>query len=128
MIEGAVNDDLEPTISISLVDTFGHAHEVHAILDTGFNGELALPPDLIEQTGLEAMGVRIAEMGDGRSVTLAVFAGRVSWDDAVRSVLVLSGAAPLIGMSLLRDHRLYIDVSPGGTVTVDAEHERSTQE
>jgi predicted aspartyl protease len=49
MITGIVNEEFEPIISISLYDSDGNVYTQDAIVDTGFNGWLSLPPDLISQ-------------------------------------------------------------------------------
>lgn len=47
MIIGIVNLDYDPTIRIGICGFDGTVHEQDAIIDTGFNGWLSLPPDLI---------------------------------------------------------------------------------
>ena len=47
MITGVVSANREPIIRISVLDIHRQPHERDAILDTGFNGWLSLPPDLI---------------------------------------------------------------------------------
>ena len=46
MIRGYVNRNLEPVVAIEIGDREGAFQSFEAILDTGFNGEIALPsPD-----------------------------------------------------------------------------------
>jgi predicted aspartyl protease len=52
MMTGVVSAALEATLRLSVEDTLGQAHEVEAILDTGFNGFLTLPAALIGALGL----------------------------------------------------------------------------
>ncbi len=49
MITGIVNADFEPIISLSICGSDGKIYTQEAIVDTGFNGLLSLPPDLISQ-------------------------------------------------------------------------------
>ena len=49
MITGIVNEEFEPIISISLHEADGNIYTQNAIVDTGFNGWLSLPPDLIDR-------------------------------------------------------------------------------
>ena len=46
MIEGFVNADYEPVVSLPLRGPAGQAREIEAVIDTGFNGYLTLPPPL----------------------------------------------------------------------------------
>ena len=48
MIEGVVNANLEAVVTLSLQDPSGRTREVEAVVDTGFNGYLTLPPMLME--------------------------------------------------------------------------------
>ena len=45
MITGTVSVNREPIIRISVQDAHGQSHELNAVLDTGFNGWLTLPPE-----------------------------------------------------------------------------------
>ena len=44
MIERSVNAAYEAVISLSLRGPSGQAQEIDAVIDTGFNGFLTLPP------------------------------------------------------------------------------------
>ena len=52
MIEGRINDRYEPVVTISLTAPRGESREVEAVVDTGFNGFLVLPPELVEELDL----------------------------------------------------------------------------
>ena len=52
MIEGRINDRYEPTITITVTTPEGASREVEAVIDTGFNGFLSLPAELVEELGL----------------------------------------------------------------------------
>ena len=53
MIDGFVNADFEPIIQLSICGSDGDVYTQDAIVDTGFNGWLSLPPDLIAQLNLK---------------------------------------------------------------------------
>ena len=44
MIEGNVNVHLEAVVTLPLLGPEGQAREIDAVVDTGFNGYLILPP------------------------------------------------------------------------------------
>ncbi len=52
MITGIVNRDFEPIIPLSVYGADGKTYIKNAIVDTGFNGWLSLPPNLIAQLNL----------------------------------------------------------------------------
>ena len=120
MIRGSVNQQLEATIPIVLRAADGAAVEATAIIDTGFNGNLALPLELIERLELEPIGHLSALVGDGRQVQLSVYEATVVWHGADRDVEALcSQAGTLVGTTLLQGSSVAITVRAGGPVTVD---------
>jgi predicted aspartyl protease len=52
MMTGTVNTDLEPLLRLTVRDAGGQPHDLEAVIDTGFNGFLTLPPALIAAPGL----------------------------------------------------------------------------
>jgi predicted aspartyl protease len=52
MITGFVNIEFEPIIPLSISRTDGKVFTQDAIIDTGFNGWLSLPPELITEFNL----------------------------------------------------------------------------
>ena len=51
MIRGEVSADWEATIRLKVLGPSGQEEDVEAVIDTGFNGFLTLPPDLIARLG-----------------------------------------------------------------------------
>jgi hypothetical protein len=60
MIKGAVNSRLEPMVQMAVLDALGNQQLVDALVDTGFNGTLALPT--VTRTGEGAFMFRLALM------------------------------------------------------------------
>ena len=58
MITGTVNADYEAVIRLFVQGPAGPAHEVDAIIDTGFNGFLTLPPALVTTLGHDYASVK----------------------------------------------------------------------
>ena len=47
MIEGAVNAHYEAVVRLPLLDSSGQTRDIDAVIDTGYNGFLTLPPALV---------------------------------------------------------------------------------
>ena len=52
MIRGRFTPELYPLVTIEIADGNGAFHSLDVILDTGFDGELALPSDVIGSLGI----------------------------------------------------------------------------
>ena len=121
MIEGLVNASLEAVVTIRLQGPAGQAQEVDAVIDTGFNGYLTLPPVLVAYLQLPVLGEGEAVLADGGEAAFEVYGVTVVWDGQPR--LVESGAVgvdPLVGMALLDGHNLNVEVADGGRVVIEA--------
>lgn len=110
MIEGFVNEDLEPVIEVGLV-AGDRVERTFAIIDTGFNGYLCLAENLIDKMDLSYIGTDFFELGNGEIVENDVFSGRIIFDKMERNVLVTLSTSSdvLIGTSLLKAKTLFID-------------------
>ncbi|HKQ78656.1 MAG TPA: clan AA aspartic protease [Blastocatellia bacterium] len=120
MITGKVTANREATIEFE-VNGFGQPpHQVEAVIDTGFNGYLTLPNQLIGLLNLPSAGNRSATLGDGSAVVLDAYLATVPWHGQDRDVLVLEAeGGALIGMSLLHGSRLSMEVMDDGEVTIE---------
>jgi clan AA aspartic protease len=110
MIEGFVNEDLEPVIEIGLVAE-DRVERTFAIIDTGFNGYLCLAENLVDKMDLSYIYTDFFELGNGEIVENDVFFGRIIFDKRECNVLVILSTSPdvLIGTSLLKKKTLFID-------------------
>lgn len=119
MTAGRVNSSLEATIPLQVVARGGDVHDCQAIIDTGFDGELLLPAWLIQPLNWRQRGRRTALLGDGSRTSFTVYRGVVRWNGVDRPVQVLESYGDvLIGMRLLKGHRLTIDAVEDGVVSV----------
>jgi len=120
MITGAVTRDREIVIQLEVIATDQPAVSIEAVVDTGFNGFLTLPTDVLNTLRVSSVGTRRAELGDGHIVEMDVYLVMVKWRDETREVLALqANSTPLVGMTLLWGSRVVFDAQDGGAVTID---------
>lgn len=119
MIEGVVNARLEAVLSLSLLGPAGQEREVDVVVDTGFNGYLTLPPELVADLGLPVVGDAEAVLADGSEAVFDVYGVTMLWDGESRYVETGAvGVDPLVGMALLDSHSLYVEIEDGGSVVI----------
>ena len=119
MIEGVVNANLEAVVTLSLRGPAGQEREIDATIGTGFNGFLALPPTMVADLGLPVVGDGEAVLADGSEAFYNVYGVTMLWDGRPRYVETGAvGDEPLVGMSMLVGHDLYVAVEPGGRVII----------
>lgn len=121
MITGTVNADYEAVIRLHVQGSTGHAHEVEAIIDTGFNGFLTLPSALVTVLGLTRLSRGRALLANGSEELFDIYGVTVLWDGQQRYVEADAvDTTPLVGMSLLEGYDLHIKVAEGGQVVIQA--------
>ena len=121
MIEGLVNADYEAVVTLSVRGPTGREQEIDAVVDTGFNSFLTLPPALVEELGLPFAMRGYAILADGQEAPFEVYGATVLWDGQPRHVDAYAvDAAPLAGMMLLVRHNLNVEVADGGRVVIQA--------
>ena len=86
------------------------AHDVHVWIDTGFNGDLVLPQQQIDDLALPESGTVKAILADGSEVTLQRYVCRINWFGELRELEVVANAGdyPLLGVGLLLGRDLHI--------------------
>ncbi len=119
ILRGGVNARHEAVVRFRLRGPSGVEAELAAIVDTGFNGQLAVPAVTAADLGLTKRTTGTAKLGNGSPRGFDVFAAEVWWADGWRTVSAAAiGREPLVGMRLLAGCRLTVDVTPGEAVTV----------
>lgn len=123
MIVGTFHDG-HPRVVLTLPGRNG-PFDVEFIVDTGFEGDLALPAEQARQLDAVQGGPRIRALADGSLVRCAVYEVPteeipMDWDPDLRliEILVLEGN-PLLGMQILNDRHLHVEVTEGGEVFVE---------
>jgi clan AA aspartic protease len=117
MITGIVNADFEPIIPLSICGSDGNVYTQEAIVDTGFNGWLSLPPDLIAELNLKWKRRGRAILGDGTECVFDVYEAVLVWDENMLTIPIdEADSEPLVGMSLMEGYQLTVQVFEGGLV------------
>jgi predicted aspartyl protease len=80
MIVGAVNDDHEAIIRLTVHRREGPSVAIDAILDTGFTGHLTLPSTVIAALGSTWRRRGRALLADGSSRDFDVYEAQIEWD------------------------------------------------
>ena len=120
MLRGTVSASLQPWVTIEIMDSNGQFQSIEAVLDTGFNGLLTLPQNVIRRLGLTYDGRRNAFLANGDPITLNGWHGTILWQGRRSGIVVLQAdGEPLLGMRLLYGNKVSLDVLEGGNVTVD---------
>lgn len=121
MITGIVTVHHEATIRLLVRDANGQEQEVEAVLDTGFNGSLTLPPSIIAALGLPWRTRGLVVLANGSEDHCDIYAATIVWDGGPRNILVeAADTVPLVGMALLYGYDVRLQVIEGGSVLIEA--------
>ena len=120
LIYGIGDDFLEAHITLTVQDGNGVAENVDFVIDTGLTEDVSLPLDIIVRLNLPRnCDIVDIVLADGSTGKFDLYTAYVLWHDRLVEVEVINmESTPLIGMELLRDSNISIDVVPGGTVTI----------
>ena len=120
MFRGRVSTRLAPLVPLDLIASDGQTRTVEVFLDTGFEGSLYLPGDVIRQLALPLYDEFVLTLADGSRIKVLGYEGQVMLHDRRRSVLVLeSQGEALLGMNLLWRNRITIDNYANGPVVIE---------
>jgi clan AA aspartic protease len=119
MITGNVTRDREAIISLVVYGSQELSTEIQAVIDTGFNDFLTLPPAIVTRLNLAYAATTQAILANGNVVTMNYHTATVLWDYELRDILVLSAeGGPLVGMSLLYGYDFFMEAVDGGMVNI----------
>ena len=96
------------------------AREIHVWIDTGFNGDLVLPQQRIDDLALPQSGTVKAILADGSEVALKTYTCLIDWFGEERHLEVVAnnGEYPLLGVGLLLGLDLRISYR-SGEITIE---------
>ena len=118
MMHGHVRDSL-PHIVLTLPGLQGPMR-VEFIIDTGFDGDLALPSSLVRQLDASFSVERIIRLADGTIQRRPCFSIVLDWNEEPREteITVLENA-PLLGAVLMAGYLLQIEMIDNGEVSLE---------
>ncbi len=120
MTRGEVQYDRTATVFITIRGRSG-ADDIglDAIIDTGFDGFLSLPPDTVSLLKLDYFDREETSVFGGLTVEFDTFLGAVEFAGEGRGIVICAtDNPPLIGMSLLYGLQLTVETVDGGEVTL----------
>jgi clan AA aspartic protease len=119
MITGTVNANREATLSLTLRNNASLELNLNTLVDTGFNGWLTLPPDIITVLALPWQRYGRAQLADGSEKHFDIYEVSILWDGQTRTISVYEmDAEPLLGMSMMYGFELLLPVLDGATFTI----------
>jgi clan AA aspartic protease len=128
MIKGTINSALEGMLRLTVRAPNGRHRRISAVIDTGYNGSLTLPPDIIADLEFPWMKSDSAILADGSTTAFEIYVGMVVWDRrAIRILVDEADTTPLVGMELLQGFELKMKVQRRGQVTIKPLRRRHTR-
>jgi clan AA aspartic protease len=119
MITGVVTASRQAIIRLTVRGPEGQEQAIDAVIDTGFDGILTLPPALIATLGLVWRRRGRALLADGSESIFDIYETIVIWDGEPRRIAVdEADIDSLVGMSLLYGYELIVQAIQGRTVII----------
>ncbi|WP_225913959.1 clan AA aspartic protease [Leptolyngbya ohadii] len=110
----------EATLPLVIGNSSGQREVIDTVIDTGFDGFLSLPSEIIIRFGLPWTISNAATLGDGSEIVFDFYTGQVIWDGQYRTIdIAASETEPLLGMAMLYGYRLQVDNIEGGRVAIE---------
>ena len=109
-----------PRVTLTLVSQRGPM-AIDFIVDTGFNGDLALPEVFVAELGLSPTGTHYVELAGGFRQRCFSYEIMLAWEEEERLVEVLTlDGNPLIGNGLWQGFLLQAENTRTGEVIFEA--------
>ncbi len=119
MMTGIVTARREAILRLTVLDVSGEEHVYDSVVDTGYNGTLTFPPNVIAGLGLRWHRAGRAVLADGSESEFSGYKGVVLWDGRPMNIRIDEvDADSLVGMSLMYGYELDLPVIDGATFTL----------
>ena len=120
MISGTVRPNRRAIVPVDLRAADGQFQSFNFILDTGFDGDLSLPTQILQGLDVAAEGERIIELADGSRTTTYEWSATARWEGKPRDIMIMESAGePLLGMELLWQSRITLETRAYGPVVIE---------
>ena len=120
MIRGRVDAQRQARVQLEVQRGDKRYETIETVVDTGFDGHLTLPSDVIGRLNLEPDLPADVELATGSQEKVNAWFGNVLWHDRIRAVRVLeANGVPLLGMELLEDSQLTLQARINGPVLIE---------
>ena len=117
MINGTVFPNRQALVAVELLAADGQFQPFDFILDTGFDGDLSLPPRTIRNLVVVRHLRLPVELADGSETNVYTWRATALWDDNPRPVIIMeSDGDPLLGMGILWQNRITLEARSFGNV------------
>lgn len=113
MIVGEIDANFEARVTLSLIHE-ERSLDLVFLVDSGFNGYLAVPQSVVSQLSLPLATVQRGATADGRVSYFDTVDVDVIWDDQPKVIRAQVLDEPLIGTRMLRGHDLEARWEVGG--------------
>jgi clan AA aspartic protease len=112
-VNGKINENFESIIPLEIVTETGF-EQIEVVIDTGFDGDLVLPQNLISRLNLIYLfSTRIDLVGETNK-EVDFFRGQIKWlNNEIISVEIIQDESFLIGTNLLKYGKLWVDYQSG---------------
>lgn len=106
---GEIDEQLVPTVRVRLAK---RERPLACLVDSGFNGDLALPSALVSAHRMKLRHIVPCELANGQTVLMPAYEWNLMWFGTRSRVEVLESDSeiPIIGLRLVRGKRLTIDL------------------
>ena len=120
MIRGRVDAQRQARVQLEIESGDGGLEPIDTVVDTGFDGHLTLPSQVIAELGLEPDEPSDVVLATGSRERVNIWRGSVLWHDQIRRIFVLeANGVPLLGMELLEDSQLTLQARINGQVLIE---------
>ena len=121
-LRGAIEDRF-PRVELSLAGRNGRSIPILFIVDTAFDGEFALPASLVARIYSYSPSVRQIMLANGEerdaTYVMALLPDRDEEQRVVEVLVLENHGNPLLGIDMLAEHLLTIEMATGGEVTIE---------
>ena len=117
MIVARVNDNFDAHVQLELLHN-GTIHPVHFVIDTGFNGNLSVTPQMVRSLNLEIIDVQDGVLADGRRDVFETVDIVVNWLDETRKIRAQVLGEPMLGTRMLNGCEIHGIWKPHSEITI----------